>query len=261
MSLTAIKKLPNRVAAGASAAGGPKRYIFVLSHMRSYSSLLSHILGSHPDIRGAGEMHQRYTSRKHLLKLRYRTAVVTDDRQRRRYVLDKSLHDHYPISSSILQRDDVALIFLLRQPVPTVRSIINLGNHKSRPSSTAPYTDMDWITGYYTARLTNLANYACCKQAGSVFLDSERLLNDTHRVLHNLSTWLGLTTDLIPTYSIFPATGKTGYGDSLDRIYKGTVVHEPKDHHHISVPPRARETVASSYLHCREVLSENCRVI
>src|SRR5262245_13075611 len=36
--------------------------LFVLSHMRSYSSLLSHVLGSHPEIDGYCETHLRYRS-------------------------------------------------------------------------------------------------------------------------------------------------------------------------------------------------------
>jgi hypothetical protein len=42
----------------------PQRYadtfLFVVSHLRSYSSLLCHILGNHPEISGYSEMHQSY---------------------------------------------------------------------------------------------------------------------------------------------------------------------------------------------------------
>ncbi|QQZ27263.1 hypothetical protein HMY34_16720 [Thiothrix subterranea] len=36
--------------------------IFLLSHMRAYSSLLGHIIGSQPRINGYYEMHQSYLS-------------------------------------------------------------------------------------------------------------------------------------------------------------------------------------------------------
>ena len=36
--------------------------IFLLSHMRAYSSTLGHIIGSHPRINGYYEMHQSYLS-------------------------------------------------------------------------------------------------------------------------------------------------------------------------------------------------------
>ena len=44
-------------------------YLFLLSHMRSYSSLMSHLLGSSPQIDGYGEMHLRYRTRLSLLAL------------------------------------------------------------------------------------------------------------------------------------------------------------------------------------------------
>jgi hypothetical protein len=46
------------------------RYIFILSHMRSRSSLLSHILGSNREINGHSELHQNYTGRKSLLEMK-----------------------------------------------------------------------------------------------------------------------------------------------------------------------------------------------
>ena len=49
---------------------GRREYVIVLSHMRSYSTLLAHLLGSHPEIAGYAEMHTSYAQRRDLLRLR-----------------------------------------------------------------------------------------------------------------------------------------------------------------------------------------------
>ena len=64
-------------------------YLFVVGHMRSYSSLLAHILGSHPRIVGYAEMHQKYRNVLDLLELTRKvertcdkSGVVTHDTTR-----------------------------------------------------------------------------------------------------------------------------------------------------------------------------------
>ena len=37
-------------------------HILLISHQRSHSTLLAHILGSHPEIDGYSELHQHYLS-------------------------------------------------------------------------------------------------------------------------------------------------------------------------------------------------------
>jgi hypothetical protein len=79
----------------------PRRHLFVLGHMRSYSSVLSHILGSHPQIDGYCETHIRYRWHFDLLRLQRRVRQLTGEPLRGDYVLDKILHD-YPLARSIL---------------------------------------------------------------------------------------------------------------------------------------------------------------
>jgi hypothetical protein len=49
-----------------------RRHLFLLGHMRSYSSVLSHILGSHPQIDGYCETHIKYRTRLDLWRLHHR---------------------------------------------------------------------------------------------------------------------------------------------------------------------------------------------
>src|ERR1700731_2228397 len=54
-------------------SGRQYRFIFILGHMRSGSTLLSHILASHLDIVGAGEAHITYQTPADLPQLVLRT--------------------------------------------------------------------------------------------------------------------------------------------------------------------------------------------
>ena len=104
-----------------------KKYLFVLSHMRSYSSLLAHILGSHEEISGYSEIHQSYRWWYDLMRLRYKVYLANNNQLNGRFVLDKMLHNRSYISDSILNRNDVHIILMLRNPEDTARSIINMG--------------------------------------------------------------------------------------------------------------------------------------
>ena len=52
------------------------RYIFILGHMRSGSSLLAHILADNAEVAGAGESHITYQTPRDLPKLILRTCEV-----------------------------------------------------------------------------------------------------------------------------------------------------------------------------------------
>jgi hypothetical protein len=62
--------------------------LFLLGHMRSYSSVLSHILGSHPQISGYCETHTKYRTWVDLWKLRWRVRKLTGEALRSGRVLD-----------------------------------------------------------------------------------------------------------------------------------------------------------------------------
>jgi len=49
--------------------GQPYRILLILSHMRSGSSLLTHLLNSNPEIIGYGETHIQYASEQDFKKL------------------------------------------------------------------------------------------------------------------------------------------------------------------------------------------------
>lgn len=95
---------------------GSRRYILVLSHMRSYSSLLCHILGSHPQIAGYAEMHQGSRGRLDLLRLRARACRSLGGKLDGEFVLDKVLHNEYSISDSIINQANSTAVISGQKP-------------------------------------------------------------------------------------------------------------------------------------------------
>jgi hypothetical protein len=58
---------------------GRRKYIFLLSHMRSYSTLLCHILGSHSEVSGYSEARQAYVGIRDLFTLRYKVYLTNNN--------------------------------------------------------------------------------------------------------------------------------------------------------------------------------------
>ncbi len=195
----------------------PRRHLFVFGHMRSYSSLLCHILGSHPDIDGYCETHIKYRWYFDLVRLRRRVVKLTGEPLRGRYVLDKVLHD-YPLAGSILRSPAARAIVLLRRPKATVRSIMNMG---LRYSDIAWYRDVDAVARYYETRLSSLVRFADQMGGRAILLEAEELLSDTPSVLARLAGFLELGEPLKSTYRRFAHTGKAGYGDPSENIARG----------------------------------------
>ncbi len=64
-------------------------FIVLLSHMRSYSSVLSHILGSHPRICGHSELHCQ-TLTHHGILAAERVLVLRDNYANAKFLFDKA---------------------------------------------------------------------------------------------------------------------------------------------------------------------------
>jgi len=217
-----------------SRAAPPGGFLFVVSHMRSYSTLLCHMLGSHPEISGYTEAHQAYASTADLDVLIAKVRVATDQSQLRRYVLDKILHNRLELAPDILARPDVKVVFLVRTAEETITSILNL--HRAMGRLCEPTEAL----GYYLDRLRQIDAYSEQLGRKAVLMDAERLITDTAIMLEGLSHWLELNGPLSPNYQIFKLTGLSGHGDISRAVRTGKVVHDPEDRHRryktISIP-------------------------
>ncbi len=215
------------------------RYLFILAHMRSYSSLLSHILGSHPEICGYFETRLSYVGLKDFLRLRY--CLRDCDRRNFKYFLDKILHNKHIIADKYLKKGNIKFIFLLRSPVDTVPSIVNMNRGKGLDMSYAKAAE------YYMARLDRLNYYwGNIDSKNKIFLKSEDILENTDNFLKRVQEFLELEDSLKKEYNIFEKTAKKGRGDTSDNIKKGIIVKK-KNVYEFEAEAELRERLWKKY--------------
>ena len=228
--------------------------LFVLSHMRSYSSLLAHVLGSHPDIDGYCETHLRYHFPFDVLRLHWRVRQLTGEPLRGRYVLDKILHN-YAISPRILASPRTRAVLLLRQPVEVVQSILHMGTHLDPVERN---TNLEQVTGYYVARLQRLADLARGLGRRAAFVESEALLDLTDETLEFLRDYLELSGPLQRRYRSFSKTGEPGFGDPSPAIRSGEICGHHEKRSQFAVPSALIAKVAAEHAACLEVCNRSC---
>ena len=235
-----------------------RRYLFVLGHMRSYSSLLCHILGSHGEIDGYCETHVKYRSRLDLIRLRSRVVKFTGEPLKGRYVLEKILHN-YPFADSIVRSSQTRAIILVRRPLPTVQSIVNMGLHYS---DIAWYRDLDTVARYYEERLAMLVRLADQLRGRVIYIEAESLLSRTPDVLHSIGGLLNLGEPLRSDYRRFAHTGERGFGDPSEAISAGRVssaAHEQRTAVMVTAALTARLEMA--YAACSASLRDRCEAL
>lgn len=232
--------------------------IFVVSHMRSFSTLLCHILGSHSDISGYVETHQSYMGRIDLKQLSRKVRETTDEPVAGKYVLDKMLHNYVYIAPSVLGRPNVKVLFLVRNAEDTLKSILNLflGQHTVGPISNA-----EEALDYYATRLRKIEEYSAQLGRNARFLESEKLIDDTDAALDGLSRWLELGEPLSANYRMFKFTGLDHFGDPSPSIKAGKIVVSAEARHqtyvHVSLPETVLRRGQEVYAACRETLLRN----
>jgi hypothetical protein len=238
----------------------PNRYagtfLFVVSHMRSYSSLLCHILGSHREISGYSEANLSYSGRSGLRQLEWTVRDRTGEPTLNRFLLDKVLHNDREIAPDVLRRPDVRCIFLLRNARDTIASILNLARVLG---GTGEYPDASVAAGHYAPRLAHIERYGSHVAGRAIFVESERLLDDTDAQLARLAQWLDLAEPLSPEYRTFRYTGVFSHGDPSPHIKTGKVVSDAERHRDyvpIAIADDVLERCNAAYARCRAALSQ-----
>ena len=226
-------------------------YLFVIGHMRSYSSLLAHILGSHPRIVGYAEMHQKYRNVLDLLELTRKVERSCDKGCAGRYVLDKILHPQ-ALEERVLRRKDVRVIAIVREPEASIASIlaIRAGGIDSIESAIA----------YYEERMGTLVRVAEARNGDVAYVDGETLLDDTNRSLRLLSAHLGIEPALHSEYSTFRFTGVPKYGDPSEWIKAGRVVRRRAALSRLQLTGAQVGRLSQSYESMRTFMRRNARV-
>jgi hypothetical protein len=200
----------------------PEKFIFILSHMRSGSTLLTHLLVSNPAICGYGETRTRYFSRREFGILTGKVVYTLRGELRssgKRYVLDKLLHDRFvgPECVETLCGADVKIIFLLREPLGTLGSLVRRLGHTEAHA-----------LDYYLQRLKMLQKYGdtLTPKSSCVALTYDQLLHRTQDIFRLLEHFLELDCSLMETYRILPTTGRRRVGDPSSKIRSGKIIRD-----------------------------------
>jgi hypothetical protein len=214
------------------------RYGFILAHMRSGSSLLSHILGSHPEIASAIETHTDYRTPVDLAEL----PIVICRRLRRldldtTYAIDQI--NHYYVDPSVLPHVDKVVI-LFREPSRTLPSIME------RMSRWTEETAVE----YYVKRLAALCDYRQQLHNPPLCLEYEDLTQRTGETLAALARHFELSAPLQPSYRTTAVTQR--FGDNSQNIVSGKIIAtKPRT---IAISTTALARCQAAYERCREQL-------
>ncbi|MDC0610185.1 sulfotransferase [Vibrio sp.] len=196
----------------------PKTNIFIMSHMRATSSVLTHVLSSHTQICGHSELHSSYINYVHQLKTR---AALYDDKEsftHADFLLDKLLHNKLKINESSFPLKP-KYIFLLRDPERTMISMIKMHlNDKNSKDTIYKLED------YYLNRLDALTEYWQHLQGEKIYVSSESLTQQTDEVLKHLTEFLSLSSPLKSEYKVYRDTGVSGRGDPSANIKSGKIL-------------------------------------
>ncbi|MBZ0104088.1 MAG: hypothetical protein K8H84_00510 [Sulfuricella denitrificans] len=228
--------------------------IFLLSHMRAFTSLAGHILGSHPEINGYYEMH---VSLEDVSALDRQLEVFMEGdvfKENSRYLFDKLLHNDYLLKPDQLGQTDMKILISLLEPEQTIKSIVDLFAQKEIEDLYASPVE---AANYYIARIQALAGFARTSRQPYYYFDAELFQRAPERLLPKLSDWLELDSPLSERYQIFSHTGKARKGDSSERIHSGTIDRTPVDYSHIAIPEDVLRMAREAYRECRQDIVGN----
>jgi hypothetical protein len=228
----------------------PYRILFILSHMRSGSSLLTHLLNSNSDIIGYGETHVNYTKKSDFKQLMFKVYwQFKEIGMSHQYILDKILHDSKIVDNTLLTSENLYNIFLIREPKRALTSLLALKPHWSEEKA----------LNYYIQRLSTLEKYAKIinSKERSMWLDYDQLLDNSNLVFQALKNFLGTKEGFSEEYKILKTTGLKGIGDSSENIKAGRIIKTAGASRN-SISAESLEKALLFFNQCSATLSEYC---
>lgn len=253
----------------AQLAVGQHDLLLLLSHMRSYSSLLAHLLGSTDEIAGSGEQHLRYRHAGDLWRLRRRVLgehARPGDAPPPRWLLDKQLHDACRPADRLLPAERCRALIFLRAPAPTLASILALAQRRQQRIGRADaLADAQRACDYYVARLHRLRQDAERLGRRALGFDAELLPTRPEALLQGIADWLDLAQVPATRYRPTARTGQEGYGDWGDNIHAGVVLdasqgsasRQPAPR----LPPAVLAEAEAAHGRCRQALRRHCATL
>jgi hypothetical protein len=234
----------------------PEHYsrIFLLSHMRAFTSLAGHILGSHPRINGYFELHISYDDASALDQQLEVFLQFETPKKNSRYLFDKLLHNDYRLNPGLFDPAGLKMLVTLLEPDKAVRSIVDLFQKKGME---ALYASPLEAASYYVERIRMLAEFCRTADQPYYYYDAELFQTAPDSLLGKLTDWLELDSPLSGRYQLFSQTGMAGKGDSSRYIYRGEIEKNRVDYTHIMVPDPVMNRARETYLDCRSSIIAN----
>jgi len=228
--------------------------IFLLSHMRAFTSLAGHILGSHPRINGYFEMHISYDEASALDKQLEVFLQFETPRENSHYLFDKLLHNDYRLNPGLFDTGELKMLVALLEPDRAVRSIVDLFQQKGTDELYASPLE---AADYYIERISVLADFCRRTDQPYYYYDAELFQEAPDTLLGKLTDWLELDSPLTGRYQLFSQTGKERKGDSSGFIYSGTIEKSRVDYSHVKVPEDVMSRARETFRDCRSVIIAN----
>jgi hypothetical protein len=229
----------------------PKKHIFLLSHMRAYTSLFGHIMGSNPAICGYYEMHIGYYSWKSPIRQKLLYFKQENAKPHFSYMFDKILHNEHSVSLNVLNSSRSRSIFCLRQPQDVIPSILKLYGALDPAHE---FNSEAFATHYYIKRLAVLEAIAESLEQGFFYFDADSLKLQSDECLGSLSDWLQLRTPLSDTYALQQHTSRERYGDSSEAIRAGHIRKEASHYRDWSPQDDLLQSATSAYREARNTM-------
>ena len=234
--------------------------------MRANSSLISHILGSHPQISGYYEMHQSYLSENDLLIQKERYLSRDNIKNGTVYLFDKLLHNKYQLKLEALglespgleklELNTIKILVAIRPPEQSIKSIINLFRKKK---SAHPYADPKLAIEYYNNRILQLAQFCEHYKNCYYYYDADFIRTEPQKSLLTIQHWLSLQSPLNEQYQIFSQTGLARAGDSSDNMKKGTIIKKQSNYDAIEIPSTILSTIIKNTAKYRQAIINNAK--
>jgi len=234
----------------------PPQRIFLLSHMRANTSLISHILGSHAQISGYYEMHLSYQKTADLIRQQQCYAAKDMLKPAGTYLFDKLLHNKYDLYLDKLDSPAIKVLVSIREPAQTIKSIINLFAKKEQPH---PYAEAAKATDYYIKRLQYLENFCTQYKQQYYYFDADIIRLQPETSLNALQKYLSLSTPLSEHYQIFSQTGQAGAGDSSENMKEGKIVYQQSNYEQIIISGDLLSAARAQYHRLRPLIINHAR--
>ena len=210
------------------------QHIFLMSHMRANTSLISHVLGSHPQISGYYEMHLSYLGNDDLRKQEQQLFANEESiKNSSDYLFDKILHNKYKLALDKLTSHPIKVLVSIRPPEQSIKSIINLFRKKNNHH---PYAETEKAIEYYLHRLGELNKFCEQNKNNYYYYDADLIRTKPEKSLTKIQKWLSLQTPLSEEYQVFSLTGQTRVGDSSHNMKRGKIIRQQTNYDDINIP-------------------------